>query len=511
MADTARARHGATEKAIRLIDDGSGLEDVRAALTVGPAPQLNPIDVAAKTQTPSERRSRFKSRRRSAALAVAAPAILSAQADADPSEAEIVTLAPKQSSTAVAFANDEDSSNDLRRALYAGIAAIAVVGITGFGVSKLWTASADVPTKTIAVSAAAPEVTVDLEALKAPVETKEVKFAKPMSRIPAAQLADKIAPIEMPVPVIKMLGLIEVGEAASLAQAAETEKKALRAKAVIETKPAEAVKVAAVKPRARPRPVQKSVKAKTKPVSPSAKSDTQSAADTIALRQVTKTVQSDLLELGFYAGAIDGRAGDLTDSAIIEFKTLFGLPVDNTVSGAFLNELKTATASVRAAKVQAAIIESAPVVEAMLPKPVYEALSVKPRSVIAAPVVIPAPMPPVKVVSIAPIAPMSSQVMADTIVEPKRLNNISGTYPSKAIRRNFFETVSVSVSYDVSETGEVVNAKVVALEPAPRRFSADFEKAGLKSVQSQKFSPKTINGSAVASSGHTGRITFKTE
>ncbi len=529
-----KARRTAANDAVALIDTGADIDGVRAALKGDDVPAPPTL---APPETQPLRSRRFKGRRRAAAAASAPAAVLK---QSDDSGAQVVKLEPKPKS----FANDEDSSHDLRRALYAGVAAIAVVGITGFGVSKLWTASAEVPAKTVVAKPQAPEVTADVKAvIEAAAEPKSVEAA-----ITPAETSDADKPnitkealsTETADAALKS----DVRDLANLEAAVKTPNEANTREPVTLAAGAEATPITAKKAAISPeKTAPKKTAAKQARVSASKKSVTApkkatvktpvadpQPAKTPAYEALTKEVQTRLQDLGFYAGAIDGKAGGQTDKAIIEFKTLFGLKSDNKISGEFLNALKTAGREVR----QAAILTVAPASQAapaQLPAlnpapvqpvimqalpPVQTAIAepAAPAPVIAAPQLTPQPAQPVDVASLTPIAAPTVEaqpLIADTVVEAKRLNGISGAYPSRAINRGFYDAVAVLMTYDVSPTGRVTNVQVTGLEPMPRRFAKYFERAGIDAVKGQRFSPKTVNGEPVASIGHESRLNFQVQ
>ncbi len=530
QVSAAKARKVAAQKAISIIDAGGDQDAVNAALKTADADiDRAPAEPQSPPPTAGVSRKRFKIRRRAAALAATPSAVLTAgETDVD-AEADGVALEPasdsKPASTAIAFANDEDSSHDLRRALYAGVAAIAVVGITGFGVSKMWTASAEIPAKTAPQIAQAPEVTVNVETLTpAPVTDapalEEAIVIAPAAPIiaPEPEMKNKVAePKAAAAAVIPAIpGLVPTGGALKNAKAAAAVKLAAATKPAPARKAVKTDKTAAViAPKPKPAAVKAPAKAVAKPKPPAPE-------QTRAFLEVRKDVQTRLSDLGFYTGEIDGLAGGRTDRAVIEFKTLFGLPQNSAISGAFLNALKSASAADQQAKSEPAVVMPAPVYSA--PEPIYVAVQASTAEpvdtapapqitapVIAAPVITPEPSTPVQVASLEPIAPAPVAAPVDTIIDAKRLKGIAGAYPKRAIQRGFYDTIAVSINYDVSPKGEVINAKISALEPTPRRYAAEFEKAGLKAVSGQKFAPKTVNGEPVASTGHNSRITFRTQ
>ena len=78
------------------------------------------------------------------------------------------------------------------------------------------------------------------------------------------------------------------------------------------------------------------------------------------------------------------------------------------------------------------------------------------------------------------------------------------TYPIHAARNKIGGFVKMS--FDISESGEPINIKV--LKSAPERI---FLKAAIKALSNWKYAPKVENGKAVVQQDLTVRLDFKME
>lgn len=258
--------------------------------------------------------------------------------------------------------------------------------------------------------------------------------------------------------------------------------------------------------------------------------------------ELTTDVQRRLSNLGLYTGDIDGLQGKATKEAITNFKTLFSMAETNSkITGALLTELKRAEREQEAAALQAQAaaeaeraaleaqsalqvadvapavtyydtvqsVPSTPVISDTLPAadaftPVIEATP----SYIA-------PEPEVEAVKVASVPPVISEpaptpVIQDVIVEATMLRNASASYPSSAQRRNYFVNVAIEVSYDIDTAGRPVNIAVLSNDHSGRFVDA-FEKEAMGAIRKMRFSPKTVNGTAVTTTGKQKRIVFRAE
>jgi len=67
----------------------------------------------------------------------------------------------------------------------------------------------------------------------------------------------------------------------------------------------------------------------------------------------------------------------------------------------------------------------------------------------------------------------------------------------------------IVVAYDIDANGAVINASIQSNDHASLRFNKAFEKAAINAVKRQKFTPKTVNGAPVISTGNFKAIVFK--
>ncbi|HHL42555.1 MAG TPA: TonB family protein, partial [Hellea balneolensis] len=106
--------------------------------------------------------------------------------------------------------------------------------------------------------------------------------------------------------------------------------------------------------------------------------------------------------------------------------------------------------------------------------------------------------------------PEPAKPVKDLIVEAKRISGKSPVYPGVANRRGYDRDVTIVVTYSIDDKGHVINAQAAETNGAGR-YKRAFERAALEAVNSFKFEPKTINGKAILSSGHSTKISFKVE
>jgi protein TonB len=81
------------------------------------------------------------------------------------------------------------------------------------------------------------------------------------------------------------------------------------------------------------------------------------------------------------------------------------------------------------------------------------------------------------------------------------LARIEPTYPNRAASRGI--EGFVIVEFDVSETGQVINAFVLGAEPP-----AVFNRAALRAIERWKYNPRIVNGKAVKMTGLRTRFSF---
>jgi len=210
--------------------------------------------------------------------------------------------------------------------------------------------------------------------------------------------------------------------------------------------------------------------------------------------QSVKIVQGRLSDLGFYSGPVDGIKTVATDDAILNFKTLFGLAADSEINAAL------ATALNQAGIQRVSAVPSEPVETASLSAPALSTDTPPLETAEPATQIASAP------VTVAPPEPAEQKV--DVIVEAEALGRSPAQYPEVALRREVYVNASITIDYDVDTNGDVINAKV-ATSDYTGRYADRFTQSALNAVQAQKFSPKTVNGVAELSTGHSRKITFR--
>ena len=94
---------------------------------------------------------------------------------------------------------------------------------------------------------------------------------------------------------------------------------------------------------------------------------------------------------------------------------------------------------------------------------------------------------------------------ASTIIEPKITKNRRPRYPKRARKRGISAVVELSLSID--DKGEVRMAEVLNVEA--ERYKKDFITASERAAMRTRYSPKTVNGKAVPTSGIIKRYVFQ--
>ena len=271
--------------------------------------------------------------------------------------------------------------------------------------------------------------------------------------------------------------------------------------------------------------------------------------------ELTTRVQRQLQTLGFYNGALNGEQTQETKEAIETFQKIYSLPPSGLKSGTFLTTLNTAEARHKEAQKYVVVTQTVPIsnetlstsqtsisetsidetpqfVETSFSTPVfYDTVTAVPAQpvvtdtlssaqsyitpqetvkeaeapLIAAPSLAPA------IQSIEITQQKASEVVPpvqDVIVEAKRTRPIRAAYPKAAAAKNYFVDARIVVAFDINEAGKVVNSRILTNDHTGR-FNSAFERAALSAVKKQRYSPKTINGTPVASTGQTQHIVFK--
>ena len=93
---------------------------------------------------------------------------------------------------------------------------------------------------------------------------------------------------------------------------------------------------------------------------------------------------------------------------------------------------------------------------------------------------------------------------ASTIIAPKITKNRTPRYPKRALKRGISAVVELSLSID--DKGEVRMAEVISV--SANRYKKDFIKAAERAAMRTRYSPKTVNGKAVPTSGVVKRYVF---
>ncbi len=278
----------------------------------------------------------------------------------------------------------------------------------------------------------------------------------------------------------------------------------------------------------------------------------QSKFETEAYVELTRDVQTRLMSLGFYNGDIDGKQTTATHDAIKAFKNVQDLPVNEDITGPFLNSLRRAGRAQITEPVQTVELEVLPASSLVINEPVtapqqvtyydatlvaepsfqntsqnisYEASTsstVQPDiNVINPPYVetIPEAQPVTAVTEPDPIAVASAPIISELSVVPaaaietveaKLIKSSKIAYPRAAERREIWVSANVIVNYDVDSTGKPVNVTLASTDYTGRMSEA-FTETAIKAVEKYRFEPRTENGAAVYSSGHTKKVSFRAE
>ncbi len=266
---------------------------------------------------------------------------------------------------------------------------------------------------------------------------------------------------------------------------------------------------------------------------------------------VTRQVQSDLSLLGFYNGDINGLQTIETQSAMRDFKTIYGLSSDNEISGAFLNSLKRAVDDQQNIQTSQAVtpsnetvirvaentapaaqftdtglgdpinstslsLESVSPVETVLAQSQQTFVSDETQSVTQENVFETVAAEPVVTERVAEIvrpeasAPsLAPSISEDTIVPARVTRQARAEYPSRVLRLNKFYDVKVYITYDVNTDGRVENARVDSMDyDGEQRFAEYFEKEAIRAVEKQRFEPRLVNGEPSVEQARTTRISF---
>ncbi len=391
-------------------------------------------------------------------------------------------------------------------AIGAIIGGIAIIG-GGYALNKATpqklAVKSSMPTPTQVASA----VTIIDPAMAPVIETPKVETISE---------AEKVAALELPVMAIP--NLLPVGDSQATAKPAA--KKTIAKKPVIQKPVVKTASIAAQSAPAKP--------ARNYP-------------------ELTKDVQTRLTALGFYTGPVNGLQTTETKTAIKEYKTIYDLAVDETISGVFLTSLKKTerlreealTVPVAAPVITELVVET-PAVQIAEAAPtivLYDTLAAVPVTPVATDILpasspniaeaapevtplysLPIDAPPaiaepeVTQVASAPViaAPATAPVVENVIVEAKETKAARAKYPKAAERRDYYVDVAITVAYNIGVEGMVSDITILSNDHSGR-FNEEFEKEAKRAVQRLRYSPQTVNGEPVAVTGKTKRIVFRAE
>ena len=189
--------------------------------------------------------------------------------------------------------------------------------------------------------------------------------------------------------------------------------------------------------------------------------------------RVVNQAQLDLLYLGYQRSDITGEMDAPTQQALTSFKRDFAIPEATPLSVILANQIAEARRQAERREAERREAER------------REAERVRLAAIAAA-----EPEP-------------------DVIVDAEVIQRAQVEYPRRALTRgNVPDKVIVTVEFTVDEQGAVRNAVVNAVEPQPP-LENSFRRAAVAAVESQSFTPRTVNGVETASEGMIQRITFQ--
>jgi len=199
-----------------------------------------------------------------------------------------------------------------------------------------------------------------------------------------------------------------------------------------------------------------------------------------------------LQELGYYSGPINGEDTFVLESSLELFQDIHGLQKTDGYTLAALQAVqqKGRQLTQQAEEAQRVALATPPSRANTQPLP-------------TAPITVPSIQQTVALPAIPAPA-------ADVIVEPVVIDKRALRYPARAERRNIYENVSVEVTYDITVDGRVENARITDIDYTGRSSDA-FREEALGVVNAQRFSPRTVNGQAVATQDWTKMVRFRVE
>ena len=382
----------------------------------------------------------------------------------------------------------EDNS---KRNVYMGLSAVLLASVAGISIMAMNGGKAKTVETRVEARAAVPAQAV-LPAMETSSSLPLPAFEDALTAEKAMAEDTKTAIAKLEAPKIKAPAIIDT-HTWGATKAAALGKLPAKAKPII----ASVKKIVAKKP-VRAKVTPKKVVVKKAPAKP--KKDTSQA-----YAAVTTGMQEQLQSLGFYAGPVSGTLDAQTIKSMNEFQSLFGLTKGDKITGELLGELKTASAQAEAslklnAEIEAAKLEAAQkAAEIMINNPPITTPEIEPQ----------------KEASIAPASvkievPKEPEIAPDVIVDAKKIYNAMPRYPIRANDSGHSDVVVVVVSYDVGPYGDILNPTIKETTGAGR-FKSGFEKSALKAAKKLQFNPKTVNGAAVKSEGHTTKYTYNVE
>ncbi|PHR60653.1 MAG: hypothetical protein COA43_05765 [Robiginitomaculum sp.] len=243
------------------------------------------------------------------------------------------------------------------------------------------------------------------------------------------------------------------------------------------------------------------VKAKTLPIS------TFTTVKTPVIDPQISNVQTKLQKLGFYNGNITGILDTATTSSLYDFQSLFDLRQTSIITPALLSALASANTIAPTLTISQ---KPEPQIE-----PKLQIKEVTDDTPSPAPITPPTTTVQADIETPTPTIEKNTEdvqentiVVADTIIEPRKVFTPSLQYPLRVLQSKRMETtVIVNVTYDINAAGKVENSLVENIT-GTTRFERIFSRSALKLVKNMRFSPKTVNGEAVTSQNHTIKIKY---
>jgi len=219
-------------------------------------------------------------------------------------------------------------------------------------------------------------------------------------------------------------------------------------------------------------------------------------------------LQKNLGELGFYTTSLSGEIDAHTRRAIVEYRRAAALPPAQHVSSAIVEtinlEAKTrkeeAKALLRAEKKREADAEARRIEDARLAAQQAEIARVAAEKKAIADAAIAA--------EAAKAAAEAAEAAKVVVVEASIKKRAEVKYPRGVSRDVEGKTIYVVLTFSVDENGRPVNLEATDTNASRERDVSRFSKAAKQGVSKFTFNPKTENGKAVLSEGHTLKVQF---